>query len=469
MLSGLTHAYYTVKHLAYSINMNLFENAAQDRTFAEAPLAYRMRPRTLEEFVGQRHIVGAGKLLRRAIEADRITSVIFYGPPGTGKTSLAHIIANRTRSSFQQCNAVTSSVADIRRIISEAKERRGFQTKRTIFFVDEIHHFNKSQQDALLPDVEAGNITLIGATTQNPYFYIIPTLLSRSQLFQFLPLSEADLKEIALKAIADPERGFGKLNVDVTEDALEHIIRASGGDTRRVLNGVELAVLTTLEDSEAVIKIDLAVAQESIQKRAVLYDSSDDSHYDTISAFIKSMRGSDPDAALFWLAKMLYAGEDPRFIARRMIICASEDVGNADPHALMLAIAALNAAEFIGMPEAQIPLAQTAIYIACAPKSNTSIVGINKAMADIKAGVSTAVPQHLRDSSYASASKLGHGKGYKYSHSYEGHYVPQKYMLHDARYYEPGDEGYEKKIKERLEKLRSKNVQKRSGIPEKGD
>ena len=449
--------------------MNLFENAAQDRTFAEAPLAYRMRPQTLEEFVGQRHIVGKGKLLRRAIEADRLTSVVFYGPPGTGKTSLAHIIANRTKASFQQCNAVTSSVGDIRQIIKEAKERRAFQSKRTILFIDEIHRFNKSQQDVLLPDVEAGSITLIGATTQNPYFYIIPTLVSRSQIFQFRAPSEGELKEIALKAIADPERGFGKLNVNVTEEALEHIIKASGSDTRRVLNGLELAVLTTPEDSDGVIKVDLAVAEESIQKRAVLYDSSDDSHYDTISAFIKSMRGSDPDAALFWLAKMLYAGEDPRFIARRMIICASEDVGNADPHALMLANAALNAAEFVGMPEAQIPMAQAAIYIACAPKSNTSIVGISKATADIKAGVSTVVPRHLRDSSYASASKLGHGKGYKYSHSYDGHYVHQKYMLHEARYYEPSDEGYEKRIKERLERLRSRNVQRRSGSSKKGN
>ena len=434
--------------------MNLFENAAQARTFAEAPLAYRMRPRTLEEFVGQRHIIGEGKLLRRAIEADRIVSFVFYGPPGTGKTSLAHIIANRTKASFQQCNAVTSSVADIRQIVKEAKERRAFQSKRTILFVDEIHHFNKSQQDALLPDVEAGNITLIGATTQNPYFYIIPTLLSRSQVFQFYLLSEAELKEIALSAVADPERGFGKLNVNITEEALEHIVKTSGGDTRRVLNSLELAVLTTPEGPDGVINVDLAVAEESIQKRAVLYDSSDDSHYDTISAFIKSMRGSDPDAALFWLAKMLYAGEDPRFIARRMIICASEDVGNADPHALMLANAALNAAEFIGMPEAQIPLAQAAIYIACAPKSNTSIMGISKATEDIKAGVSTIVPRHLRDSSYASAGKLGHGKGYKYSHNYSGHYVPQKYMLHEAKYYEPSDEGYERRIKERLERLR---------------
>jgi len=440
--------------------MNLFENAAQARAFAEAPLAYRMRPQTLEEFVGQRHIIGEGKLLRRAIEADRIISVIFYGPPGTGKTSLARIIANRTEAFFQQCNAVTSSVADIRQIIKEAKERRAFQSKRTILFVDEIHHFNKSQQDALLPDVEAGNITLVGATTQNPYFYIIPTLLSRSQVFQFHVLSDAELKEIAARAIADPERGFGKLSVTITEEALEHIIKTSGGDTRRVLNSLELAVLTTPEGADGVIKVDLAVAEESIQKRAVLYDSSEDSHYDTISAFIKSMRGSDPDAALFWLAKMLYAGEDPRFIARRMIICASEDVGNADPHALMLANAALNAAEFIGMPEAQIPLAQAAIYIACAPKSNTSITGISKAMADIEAGVSTVVPRHLRDSSYASASKLGHGKGYKYSHNYDGHYVAQKYMLHEARYYEPSDQGYEKRIKERLEKLRNRDAKR---------
>lgn len=448
--------------------MNLFENAAQEKTFAEAPLAYRMRPRTLDEFVGQRHIVGKGRLLRRAIEADRITSVIFYGPPGTGKTSLAHVIANQTKSSFQQCNAVTSSVADIRQIIKEAKDRRLFQAQKTILFVDEIHHFNKSQQDALLPDVEAGSITLIGATTQNPYFYIIPTILSRSQIFQFQPLSEFDLKEIAMKALADPERGLGQFRVEITEEALGHIIKASGGDTRRVLNGLELAVLTTSVDAEGIVKVDLAAAEESIQQRAVLYDSSDDSHYDTISAFIKSMRGSDPDAALFWLAKMLYAGEDPRFIARRIVICASEDVGNADPHALMLATAALDAVEFVGMPEAQIPLAQAVIYIACAPKSNSSIIGISKAIADIEAGVSTVVPRHLRDSSYASASKLGHGVDYKYSHSYEGHYVRQKYMLHDAKYYQPSDEGYEKRIKERLEMLRGRNAQRRSDSSKEG-
>ena len=448
--------------------MNLFENAAQDKTFAEAPLAYRMRPRTLEEFVGQRHIVGEGKLLRRAIEADRFTSLVFYGPPGTGKTSLAQIIANRTQASFQKCNAVTSNVAEIREIIKAAKDLRAFQSKKTTLFIDEIHRFNKSQQDALLPDVEAGNITLIGATTQNPYFYIIPTILSRSQVFQFRALAEADLKEIAMRAIADPERGLGESNINITEEALEHIIGASGGDTRRVLNGIELAVLTTPEDSEGVTNIDLAVAEDSIQQRAVLYDSSDDSHYDTISAFIKSMRGSDPDAALFWLAKMLYAGEDPRFIARRMIICAAEDVGNADPQALLVANAALSAAEFVGMPEAQIPMAQAAIYIACAPKSNTSIVGISKATADIEAGVSTVVPRHLRDSSYASAGKLGHGKGYEYSHNYEEHYSQQKYMLHDARYYEPSDQGYEKKIKERLERLRSRSAKQQPESPENG-
>ena len=437
--------------------MELFEDASQDKAFSEAPLAYRMRPRTLDEFVGQRHIIGPGKLLRRAIEADRITSIILYGPPGTGKTSLAHIIAHKTKSHFQECNAVTSSVADIRQIIKEAKDRRAFHSKKTILFIDEIHHFNKSQQDALLPDVEAGNITLIGATTQNPYFYINPTILSRSQIFQLQALADADLKKVILNAITDPDRGFGKMNIKMTEDAMDHIIKASGGDTRRVLNGVELAVLTTPPDVEGVSKIDLAVAEESIQKRAVLYDSSEDSHYDTISAFIKSMRGSDPDAALFWLAKMLYAGEDPRFIARRIIICASEDVGNADPLALILATSTLEAVEFIGMPEAQIPLAQATIYVACAPKSNTSIASIGKATEDIKKGVSTVVPKHLRDASYASASKFGHGVDYKYAHNFKDHYARQKYMLHDAKYYEPSEEGYEKRIKERLEKLRGKS------------
>ncbi|MBD3181117.1 AAA family ATPase [Candidatus Poribacteria bacterium] len=434
--------------------MDLFENASQDKAFADAPLAYRMRPRSLDEFVGQKHIVGAGKLLRRAIEADRITSLIFYGPPGTGKTSLAQVIANRTKSSFQQCNAVTSSVAELREIIKEAKDRRSFQSKRTILFIDEIHRFNKAQQDALLPDVEAGTITLIGATTQNPYFYINPTILSRSQIFQFKPLRDEELKQVALKALKDPDRGFGKLNVEITDEALSHIISASGGDTRRVLNGLELAILTTPVDTEGITRIDLSVAEESIQKRAVLYDSSDDSHYDTISAFIKSMRGSDPDAALFWLAKMLYAGEDPRFIARRIIICASEDVGNADPHALLVADAALNAVEFVGMPEAQIILAQAVTYIACAPKSNSAVVSINKAMEAVKSGISTAVPEHLRDSSYSSAGKLGRGKGYKYPHDYKKHYIKQKYMLHNAKYYEPSDQGYEKRLKKRMEKLK---------------
>ncbi len=436
--------------------MNLFEDATQEKSFIESPLAYRMRPRTLGEFVGQEHIIGKGKLLRRAIEADRITSFIFYGPPGTGKTTLAHIIANRTQAFFQQCNAINSGVVELRQLIKEAKERRAFHSKRTILFVDEIHHFNKSQQDLLLPDIESGNIIFIGATTQNPYFYIIPTILSRSQIFQFHPLHKDDLKKIALNALRDVDRGFGKLKVNITDEALNHLIDSSSGDSRRVLNGLELAVLTTPPDPDGVINIDLSVAEESIQKRAVVYDSSDDSHYDTISAFIKSMRGSDPDAALFWLAKMLYAGEDPRFIARRILICASEDVGNADPHALLIANAALNAVEFIGMPEAQIPLAQAVIYIACAPKSNSAITSISKAMADIESGVSTIVPIHLRDASYASAEKLGHQVDYKYPHDYEGHYIKQRYMLHNARYYEPSDEGYEKKMKERLENWRKK-------------
>lgn len=436
--------------------MNLFEDAAQEKTFAEAPLAYRMRPRTLDEFIGQQHIIGQGKLLRRAIEADRLTSVVFYGPPGTGKTSLAQVIAKRTQASFQQCNAINSSVAELRQIIKEAKERRSLHSKRTIIFVDEIHHFNKSQQDSLLPDIESGSVIFIGATTQNPYFYIIPTILSRSQVFQFFPLRDSDLREIATKALKDTERGFGKMNVNLADEAIKHLIESSSGDSRRVLNGLELAVLTTLPDAEGVINIGLSVAEESIQKRAVVYDSSDDSHYDTISAFIKSMRGSDPDAALFWLAKMIYAGEDPRFIARRILICASEDVGNADPHALLVANAALNAVEFVGMPEAKIPLAQAVIYIACAPKSNSAITSIGKAIADIEAGVSTVVPRHLRDASYASAKKLGNQIDYKYPHNYEGHYVKQRYMLHDAKYYEPSDEGYEKKIKERLENWKKK-------------
>lgn len=436
--------------------MSLFENATQDKAFAEAPLAYRMRPQTLDDFIGQKHIIGKGKLLRRAIEADRITSVIFYGPPGTGKTSLAYIIANRTKAEFKYCNAINSSVADIREILKSAKDLRSFQGRKTILFVDEIHHFNKSQQDSLLPDIESGNIIFIGATTQNPYFYIIPTILSRSQIFQFYQLTGSDLKEIVLRAIADPERGFGKLKINITDDALKHLIQCSNGDSRRILNGLELAVLTTPANENGIINIDLSIAEESIQKRAVLYDSSEDSHYDTISAFIKSMRGSDPDAALFWLAKMLYAGEDPRFIARRIIICAAEDVGNADPHALLIASTALNAIDFVGMPEAQIILAQAVTYVACAPKSNSAIIGISRAMKDIESGVSTVVPKHLRDASYSSAEKLGHGVDYKYAHNYKDHYVRQRYMLHDAIYYEPSDQGYEKRIKERLDSIRNK-------------
>ena len=421
-----------------------------------APLAIRMRPSNLEEFVGQTHMLGKDKLLRRAIEADRITSLILYGPPGTGKTALAYVIANITKAYFHEINAVASNVQELRDAIKAAKEREKASGKRTTLFIDEIHRFNKAQQDVLMPDVESGNPVLIGATTHNPFFSLVSPLISRSIVFELKKLSKEEMIRILKNALKDKERGLGKMAVKIDEKILSFLADASDGDARKALNALEVGSLTTMPDKRGEINFNMQVAQESIQKKVVLYDKDEDSHYDTISAFIKSMRGSDPDAALYWLAKMLYAGEDPRFIARRIVICAAEDVGNADPQALVIANAAFQVSEFVGMPECRIPLAQAACYIACAPKSNAVYMGIERAMKDVEENRTMEVPQHLKGSNYPGAKKLGHGEGYKYSHQYKDHYVEQEYIPEKKRYYEPTDAGYEKKIKEYLEGLKLK-------------
>ncbi|MDQ0339537.1 putative ATPase [Caldalkalibacillus uzonensis] len=437
--------------------MDLFDFLHKQHPLSE-PLASRMRPRTLDDIVGQEHIIGQGKLLRRAIEADRLTPMIFYGPPGTGKTTLAKVIANTTKSHFEQVNAVTSGVAEVRKLISEAKDRLKMHQIRTVLFIDEIHHFNKSQQDALLPFIEEGTIILIGATTENPMFEINGALLSRSRIFRLYPLEDQHIREIIRRALSDRERGLGEQNVTLTPEALDHIVNVANGDARNALNAVELAALTTPPDQQGRIVIDLEVAQESIQQRMVQYDKNGDQHYDVISAFIKSLRGSDPDAALYWLARMIYAGEDPRFIARRLYIHAAEDVGMADPRALQMAHAAAYAVDFLGMPEARIPLAEATIYIATAPKSNAVIKGIDDALEAVEKEKSGQVPLHLRDSHYKGAHKLGHGKGYKYPHNYPGGYVKQQYLPDDLvgrSFYSPTEHGYERTIKERLKYWRS--------------
>ncbi|HEY5913125.1 MAG TPA: replication-associated recombination protein A [Verrucomicrobiae bacterium] len=418
------------------------------------PLAARMRPRDLTEFVGQTHILGPGQLLRRAIEADRIQSLIFYGPPGTGKTSLAQIIARQTRCKFERLSGVESNVADMRRVLSAAGNRLENKGQSTILFIDEIHRFNKAQQDVLLPDVEAGVVRLIGATTHNPFFFVNSPLVSRSQIFELRPLTGDDLLAVLKRSLVDPDRGLGFLRLEVEDSALTHLAALADGDARKALNALEIAALTTAPDGTGAVHIDLAVAEQSIQKKAVVYDD-EDAHYDTISAFIKSMRGSDPDAALYWLAKMIHAGEDPRFIARRIVIHAAEDVGLADPMALVLANAAFQAAEFIGWPEARIPLAEATIYIATAPKSNSTVTAIGAAMKDVEEGRTLPVPDHLRDAGYRGAKRLGHGEGYKYAHDYEGHFVPQDYLGAEKRYYEPSEQGAEKKIKDRVEKWKA--------------
>jgi len=430
-------------------------------TFATRPLAARMRPRNLDEYAGQSHILGPGQLLRRAIEADRIQSLIFYGPPGTGKTSLAQIIARQTRSKFERLSGVESNVADMRRVLSAAANRLENTGSSTILFIDEIHRFNKAQQDVLLPDVESGVIKLIGATTHNPFFFVNSPLVSRSQIFELRPLTEEDLYLLCRRALADSERGLGYLKIAADENALRHLAKIADGDARKALNSLEIAALTTPPDADGIIRITLAVAEQSIQKKAVVYDGDGDAHYDTISAFIKSMRGSDPDAALYWLAKMIHAGEDPRFIARRIIICAAEDVGLADPMALVLSTSALQAAEFVGWPEAQIPLAEATIYIATANKSNSAVMAIAAALADVRSGRTIPVPEHLRDAHYKAAERLGHGKGYQYAHEGKDHFVAQDYLGVDKIFYEPTDQGVEKKIKERVEKWRAQFEEKR--------
>ncbi|AQS55243.1 AAA family ATPase [Novibacillus thermophilus] len=435
--------------------MDLFSYAGDKEQDVSAPLAARMRPRTLEQFVGQSHIVGPGKMLRRAIEADRISSLIFYGPPGTGKTTLARIIAETTQSHFTDLNAVTSGVGDIREVVKEAKERRGMYGQRTTLFIDEIHRFNKSQQDALLPYVEDGTIILIGATTENPFFEVNAALLSRSQIFELHPLTEDELQGVMDRALQDKTYGLGELNVQIEPDAREHLIHYADGDARRLLNALELAVTTTPPETSGVIHIDLDTAVESIQRRAVRYDKTGDNHYDTISAFIKSIRGSDPDAALYWLARMIDAGEDGRFIARRLVIAAAEDIGNADPQALQVAVSAYQAYELVGMPEGRIPLAQATTYLASVPKSNAAYNGINEALADIRRDGHKPVPAHLRDASYKGAEKLGHGKGYLYPHHYPGNVVRQSYLPEgvDKTYYKPVNHGVEKKLKQYLERV----------------
>ena len=442
---------------------DLFNGAAETAggrapAAASAPLAARFRPENLDEYIGQGHLLASGKPLRRLIESDRLTSLILFGPPGVGKTSLAEVIARRTVCHFERLNGVEATVADLRRVLAAAVTRLKVGGKRTVLFIDEIHRFNKAQQDVLLPDVEAGSVRLIGATTHNPSFYINGPLVSRSQIFQLEPLSPADLSGLIDRALADAIRGLGKLKITLTDEARTHLISTSEGDARRVLNGLEIAALTTPADAEGIVTIDTATIEECVQKKRVLYDHDEDQHYDTISAFIKSVRGSDPDAALYWLAKMVEAGEDPRFIARRLVILASEDIGLADPQGLIVAVAAHHAVEFIGMPEGRIPLAEATLYLACAAKSNSSVMGISNAMAAVQKNEVVQVPKHLRDAHYAGAKKLGHGENYQYSHDFPGAISPQSYGIEPGRFFQPTDHGYEAKIKTRLaewEKLRA--------------
>lgn len=438
--------------------MDLFDYVRQNTMKSESPLAARIRPAALDEVVGQQHIIGKDKLLYRAIMADKLSSIIFYGPPGTGKTTLAKVIANTTSADFKQINATVAGKKDMEDVVSQAKNNLGMYGKKTILFVDEIHRFNKGQQDYLLPFVEDGTIILIGATTENPYFEVNGALISRSIVFELKPLTKDDIKTIIKRAVYDKEKGMGSLNADIDEDALEFLADLSNGDARNALNAVELGVLTTKPAQDGKIHITLQTAEQCIQKRVVKYDKGGDNHYDTISAFIKSMRGSDPDAAVYYLARMLYAGEDIKFIARRIMICASEDVGNADPQALVVAVAAAQAVERLGMPEARIPLAQAAIYVACAPKSNGAIMAIDEAMKIVNEQKISGVPAHLQDAHYRGAQKLGHGIGYKYAHDYKNNYVKQQYLpdeLTGMRFYNPTQNGYEKVITEHMDKIKS--------------
>ena len=436
--------------------MDLFEYMRQQNSRTEAPLASRLRPTSLEEVVGQQHIVGKDKLLYRAIKADKLGSIIFYGPPGTGKTTLAKVIANTTSAEFMQINATSSGKKEMEEVITAAKNNQGMYGKKTILFIDEIHRFNKGQQDYLLPFVEDGTIILIGATTENPYFEVNSALLSRSVIFELKKLSKDDIKTLLLRAVEDEEKGMGSYQAKVDEDALEFLADMANGDARAALTAIELGVLTTERGDDGIIHITLEVASECIQKRVISYDKTGDNHYDTVSAFIKSMRGSDPDAAVYYLARMLYAGEDIKFIARRIMILAAEDIGNADPNALTVAVSAAQAVERLGMPEARIVLAQAVTYMASAPKSNSAIMAIDKAM-DLVAHTKTPpVPVHLQDAHYKASGKLGHGVGYKYAHNYKNHYVRQQYLpdgLTDQVFYDPSENGYEAQIKKYYERI----------------
>lgn len=436
--------------------MDLFDFVRGNTMEQESPLASRLRPTTLDEVVGQRHIVGKDKLLYRAIQADQLGSLIFYGPPGTGKTTLAKVIAHTTSANFRQLNATVAGKKDMEEVVKEAKDSRGMYGKRTILFVDEIHRFNKSQQDYLLPFVEDGTLILIGATTENPYFEVNGALISRSRIFELTLLEKEDIKELIRRAVYDKEKGMGSYKALIEDDAMEFLADVANGDARAALNAIELGILTTERSSDGMIRINMEVAQECIQKRAVRYDKDGDNHYDTISAFIKSMRGSDPDAAVYYLARMLYAGEDIKFIARRIMICASEDVGNADPMALSVAVSAARAVERIGMPEAQIILSQAVLYVATAPKSNSAVMAIGEAMDAVKNHKTMPVPVHLQDKHYKGAERLGHGAGYQYAHDYPNHYVKQQYLpdgMEESVFYHPTDQGYEQRIREHFKKL----------------
>jgi putative ATPase len=433
--------------------MSLFAAAEDANRRRAQPLAYRMRPRTLEEFAGQQHFLGPGKLLRRLLAADRLSSVLFYGPPGTGKTTLAHLLARESRSLFVQLNAVTSGVKELREVIAAARDRLAADGRRTLLFIDEIHRFNKAQQDVLLPDVEDGTVILVGATTHNPFFAVTSALVSRSQVFQFEPLSRDDIKALLRRAAADRERGLGGYDVRLHDDALDYLAEVCDGDARRALAALEVGVLSS---NAKPVEFTRELAAESVQRKTIEYDATGDAHYDAASALIKSIRGSDPDAGIYWLARMLEAGEDVRFLARRLVILASEDVGNADPHALPLAVAAMQATEFVGLPECQLPLAQAVTYLACAPKSNASTMAIGEARRDVSEGRLLPVPVHLRDAHYAGAKRLGHGQDYEYSHDSEGGVAAQDYLGVEREYYRPVPRGFEKELAERLEGIRAR-------------
>lgn len=438
-------------------NMDLFEYMRESNKEKESPLAARLRPTTLDEVVGQQHIIGKDKLLYRAIKADKLSSIIFYGPPGTGKTTLARVIANTTSAEFKQINATVAGKKDMEEVVARAKDMQGMYGKKTILFIDEIHRFNKGQQDYLLPFVEDGTIILIGATTENPYFEVNGALISRSVIFELKPLDKEDVKELLRRAVYDERKGMGAYGAVLEEDAEEFLADLAGGDARHALNAIELGILTTPRSADGKIHITLDVASECIQKRVIKYDKTGDNHYDTISAFIKSMRGSDPDAAVYYLARMLYAGESVTFIARRIMICASEDVGNADPQALQVAVSASLAVERVGMPEAQIILSQAASYVACAPKSNAAVCAISDATACVQETGNLPIPPHLQDAHYKGAAKLGHGLNYKYAHDYPNNYVRQQYLpyeLNGKEFYKPSGNGYEVKIREHMRRIK---------------